>query len=286
MKNLRVPPWLIILILSFVFTACAGLVQRGGEILEGNAFNESTVAVYRSSGGEQQIEFRIMRHRDGEEFVEITARAWPGLALRGSIPAADGTFVLTQARFLSSHVNGWNEFNLELLGSAAFSVLDESAGRLSINGEVERVQVSSGRIRLKDIRLTGDAALTHLRNRRERILAITEWMETQPGALQNLPVFADQKEFENHWKRLLFPERVPRKRRPPSTDNAEWRRADSVNWNLTYTKQLLPQELWELRNSGALLRDWEEALPWIFMEYSWNNIICSMKEINFLKVSR
>jgi hypothetical protein len=104
----------------------------------------------------------------------------------------------------------------------------------------------------------------------------------------NSLIFSNQKEFENHWKRRLFPELVSAKARPAdySTENAEWGRADSVNWNRTYTEHLFPEELWEYRNSGALLRDWEEALPWIYMEYSWDSIIDSFDETTLLKTPR
>jgi hypothetical protein len=29
----------------------------------------------------------------------------------------------------------------------------------------------------------------------------------------------------------------------------------------------------EIRNSGTMLRDWEEALPWIFIECKWEKIM-------------
>jgi len=290
-KGLGIREWGMGIIFSFVFllTGCASMVQKGGEILEGSAFEEKTIALYRSNGRENATELKYLQHKDGEDTIEITGNAWPGFALRGSKPADDGTFELRTVRFLSSHVNGWNDVTIDLLGNAHFFVSAEVAGRLSISGEVERVQISSGKIRLKSNRLTGTAALTPLRNRRERILTLTEWMQTQE-AMQ--PVFANQKEFENYWANRFFPELVSKKKRPPvySVENAEWERVDSVKWNRSYTEQLFPgehqEELRKYRNSGALLRDWEEALPWIYMEYSWNNIISSFSEIDLLKVRR
>ncbi|MDR3168006.1 MAG: hypothetical protein LBT93_08680 [Treponema sp.] len=41
---------------------------------------------------------------------------------------------------------------------------------------------------------------------------------------------------------------------------------------------------WEFRNSGALLRDWEEALLWIYFEYEREQFIESFQgELIFLK---
>ena len=284
-----------IIAFALLVTGCSTLVQKSGEVLDGSAFADKTLALYRSvgtsSGGQEkkpEITLRKIVLKNGENAVEISNSEWPTLVLRGSMPSGAGSFELREARFLSSHVNGWNEFTLDLLGNAVFQNPGEVVGQLRINGEVERVQISSGQIRLKSSHLSGNAALTPLRNRRERILALITWMQEQTSLIDRSvsanQVFASQKDFENYWKPLLFPELVSKKLRPPeySTENAEWVRADSVKWNRTYTENLFPEELWEFRNSGALLRDWEEALPWIYMEFSWNRIIGSFDGINML----
>jgi len=276
----------------FLLAGCTSLIQKGGEVLEGSAFTEKRTALYSSDRKEKEdiIELKEMRNKDGESFIEITNSQWPGLALRGSVPDTDGNFHLTDARFLSSHASGWNEFDYELLGSGNFTTGRESGGVLRIEETPERIQISSGKIRLKSRRLTGDAALVPLRNRRERILALTEWMTEWQKSTGASISFDNQEEFEEYWKGRLFPELVSADKRPDgyssinNTENIEWNRADGVKWNLTYTKSLFPEALWEFRNSGALLRDWEEALPWIFMEYSWNTIISSFNNITLQKI--
>ena len=225
---------------AFLLAGCTSMVQKSGEVLEGSAFAEKTLAVYRSAGTrkEPKIELKELRLKDGNEALEITNSALPGFALRGDRPGAGGSFELRQLRFLSSHVHGWNEFNLDLLGSASLSSSAESSLLLCIADEVERVQISSGKIRLKSSRLTGTAALTPLRNRRERILALTEWMsqneQTSQTSLLNR-VFSDKEEFEDYWKPLLFPELVSKRKRPAAYSAClaadappEWGRADSI----------------------------------------------------------
>jgi len=274
-------------ILSLLLAACTSLVQKSGDVLEGQAFAEKTVAAYRTIDNDPKIELKEIKSKDGEETIEITNSAWPSLALRGTRGAEDN-FHLTEARFLSSHVNGWNEFTLDLLGSGFYS----SHGILYIEKDLERVQISSGKIRLKGNRITGASALVPLRNRRERILVLTEWMKEWQNKTGNSISFSGQKEFENYWKPRLFPELVLAKKRPTEyssilnaeKQNTEWRRADGIKWNLNYTEYLLPKELRELRNSGALLRDWEEAQPWIFMEYSWDMIVNSYCEKELRKI--
>jgi len=264
----------------FLLAGCTSLIQKSGETLEGNIFTEKTKALYRTARKEEaRIKLKEMQSKNGEGFIEITNSQWPGLVLRGSAPGADGSFQLTEAHILSPHVSGWNEFNYELLGNGNFSSGREAGGVLRIDEAPERVQISSGKIRLKGSRLTGNAALVPLRNRRERILTLTEWMAEGQEKAGNSTYFENQEKFDEYWKSLLFPELVSARKRPQNysainkAGKAEWKRADGVRWNLAYTKSLFPEALWEFRNSGALLRDWEEALPWIFMEYSWGTII-------------
>ena len=260
---------LLFLITITFFTACTSLIQKGGDFLEGRA--DKVVSVYQRGN----VEIREQESRNGLLYMEISISDWPGLTLRGSLPDSNGRIYITEARFLSTHIHGWNEFNLDVLGSAIFLVTSTGNTVFYIEEDLERVQISSGRILLKGNMLHGLPALVPLRNRRERILALNEWMEV---SVFNR-TFTDQKEFENHWKRILFPELVRQRNRPReySSENAQWARADSIRWNLTYTERIFPQHLWEYRNSGAMLRDWEEALPWIFVEYSWDNIISSFR---------
>jgi hypothetical protein len=138
----------------------------------------------------------------------------------------------------------------------------------SIN-EIETIQITHGRIHRYDTRIIGNDALTSLRNRHERLSALVEWMLTLNG-----PENQDIKNFEKHWGPILFPERVTRRNRPAGwqQDGDKYQRAEDIRWNTGYTERLLPEELWPVRNTGTLLRDWEETLFWIYLKYEWGNI--------------
>ena len=299
---LRAAPWLLIFC---ILAGCSSMVQKGGELLEGSAFDEMELARYGTKGKrkEKKIELTELRGKDGNLVMQVTNSEWPGLMLRGGQSGGSGGFELFQAHILSPHTQGWNEFTLDIIGKAEFSNPMRTGGTLYTRGPAERVQISSGKTRLKSSRFTGDAALTRLRNRRERILALTEWMDEQTvfaahdsdnAGTQDVPgrVFTSQKDFEAYWKPKLLPELVSRKKRPPeySDENADWEKADSVKWNRTYSEFLFPDEmpgadqLRELRNSGALLRDWEEALSWIYLEYSWDYVISTFNNIDLQKI--
>jgi hypothetical protein len=98
--------------------------------------------------------------------------------------------------------------------------------------------------------------------------------------------FVSEKQFELYWKNILFPELASRKNRPPvyNENDAEWVWASDVRWNVNYTRQLFPEELWELRNSGALLRDWEESISWIYFEYAKDFIFKYFNGLEFTRI--
>ena len=262
---------IIIIFVIILFSSCTGLMQRAGEALDGNAFNEKTTALYRvkHKDVDQRFEIRKLSRKNGDQFLEIRGEFFPGLVLRGSMPEADGAFDITEAEFLATHINGWNQITLELMGSATLHK-DGSSAKLDYPAPAEMVQVTSGRIRLKGSRISGSDALKFLRNRRERIIAVNEWMAENA----DVPLFNSQDEYEAHWKPVLFPEMFSKNNKPPgySIENAIWQNDGDIKWNTTYTEAIFPEWLWELRNTGALLRDWEEASSWFYLEYNWDKI--------------
>ena len=248
---------------------CLSLVEGAGQVLDGAAFEEETLARYRTEPGGPfpAAEIREVRHRETGPALAVTLEDFPALELR-LVPSEDGGFHYRSLRYLGGSISGWNEFTMDLSGAAVFTVNGEWA---YFGGPVPvTALVSAGKIRRGDRRITGDEALTGLRNRHERIMALTGWMREQaPG--RN---FADRKGFVNYWKPILLPEKVSRKKRPPGwrKEDARWVRAEGVRWNAAYTEVLFPESLRPLRDSGALLRDWEEAFEWIYHEFAWDRI--------------
>jgi hypothetical protein len=275
---------------GFLLSGCVSLTNMAGRVLDGSAFEGKTLAIYRAGpeGGAEpgrkkgpETEIRLLEGKDGREYLEIYPGAFPHLYLRGSAPDGEGNFYLGSLRFLSSHVSGWNEFTLDLAGTGRF-VSQNSTARFVLLPPIEPVQISEGKIRLNSEGISGDRALNALRNRHERILALTEWMRAGDP-----PLFSDIRAFESYWKPRLLPELVsPKKRLPPwDAGSAVWARAGDVRWNTQYTGTLFPESLWEFRNSGALLRDWEEALPWIYFEYEREHLMESLQgELIFFKI--
>jgi hypothetical protein len=262
-----------------VLGACVSLAELGGRVLDGSAFAEKTLASYRVEPKRGTRVDRLRRKKDGTEFIAIRTDSMPNLRLKGTLPDGGGNFYLTSLDYLSPNMSGWNEFTLELSGSGSF-VAGDTGAILQLSGPVETLDISAGKIRRGAARLTGAQALTALHNRRERIMVITQWMNRtlvreQPG----LPVFADQKAFEKYWKPILFPEIVRAKERPSTwVKDGPWVLGEDVKWRSAYTEAVFPEELWPVRNSGTLLRDWEEAAGWIYLAFEWDHILELLSE--------
>jgi hypothetical protein len=268
------------LLLAFPCAGCLSLVEQAGRALDGSAFTEKTTAVYRTAkAAETGMEIRELRDKAGEHSVGITLSQFPSMTLRGSAPGKDGGFALTSLEYLAGSAAGWNEYTMDIAGSGTLS-LGETRAVMRIPDPPQAAEITRGKIQRYDTRIAGEEALTSLRNRRERIAALAEWMRRREGA----PAGLDRKGFEKYWKPILLPEitvggRPPEYRR--ETGRPAW--AEDVRWNTDYTARVFPEELRAVRDSGTLLRDWEEALPWIYLEYEWERICALLSRENTLQ---
>jgi hypothetical protein len=248
-------------------TGCASLVEKAGRALDGSGRAEKKVAEYRAP----LLAVQQMQNKAGEQSLLITMDKFPAIKIRGSAPDESGEFIITSLDYLGSSPHGWNEYRLDLSGTGNF-VLGEDTATLSIAEEIETVGISAGRIRRYDTRITGAEALTNLRNRRERLLALAEWINSEDNPYAK--ICGDQKTFEKYWKPILFPEITAKKKRPELwlQEGDRRVRTEDINWNVSYTERVFPEELRLIRDSGTMLRDWEEAVDWIYIECEWNRI--------------
>jgi hypothetical protein len=273
---------LILIISTFLLLNCVSLVEKAGQTLDGSAFKLKTLSVYQTAGknkSQPEIKILVVENKSKEKSIIITLKKFPMIKLLGSFPDEDGVFSLTALEFLAGSTHGWNEYTLELMGTGYLKLEDTVTFNIE---EIEPVQITKGRIHRYDTRLTGNEALSALRNRRERILAISEWMLSL-----NLAKGQTINEFKKYWQPILIPETVSKKKRPGGwiQDGDKFKTADSIKWNTGYTEREFPEELRAIRNSGTLLRDWEEALYWIYLEYEWENIVeLLFKENIFTKI--
>jgi len=264
--------------IHMLFSGCISMFERTVQVLDGSAFAERRISSYSS----QNMEITKVQNRDGEHSVIITLNQFPAISLRGTLPDGQNLFFLTAMYYLCGNEHGWNEWRLDISAAGNLELGDETAV-FTIHSGIETVQISAGRIHRFDTRITGDEALTSLRNRQERILSLSEWMLKQYA-----PQGLSQRFFDRHWKPILFPEIVSARRQPVNwrQQGDIWARAEDIRWNISYTERVFPEELQEVRNSGTLLRDWEEALSWIYLKYEWENIGVLLSAENILQRTR
>jgi len=273
----------IIFITAILLNACVGIMEKTGQVLDGSAFKEKTISRYKASkkdGAPADIEMSITQNKSLEKFIIIALPDFPMMKLKGHY-SDEGVFSLNSLEYLAGNTHGWNEYTLVLLGEAIAISFENEAILSAI--DFEKIQISKGRIHRYDSRITGNDALTALRNRKDRVSATVSWMKS----VQNVPELSSLDDFDEHWKPILFPEMVSKKKRPKDwlQENDIYKRADDINWNSGYTERTFSEELRPVRDSGTMLRDWEEALPWMYMEYKWENILkLFTNEIIFIKI--
>jgi hypothetical protein len=189
--------------------------------------------------------------------VEFAGRKLSGDSYRGGIAVDEAAGKLSYSQ---AFYRGWLEFTADYTA-------DEGI-----------VTITRGALKRDDTVITGTEALGILQNRLDRIDALAAWM-AQSGYARP---FVDQKDFEEYWRAILLPETVSRKKRPARfAAEAATVPAEGYQWNTAYTAFLFPldkedkeggtspqnAELAKMRDSGALLRDFEEAVPWIEFQY-------------------
>jgi len=249
---------------------CVSVAEKAGRILDGSAFREKRIARYRAEkkkGSAVNIEITIVQNKTGGQSVIIILNEFPMMKIRSSMPDDNGKMYLTSLEYLAGSEHGWNEYTLDLSGEGTLLLGDKAVFSIE---DIEPVQISAGRIRRFNTFIIGADALSALRNRRERIFSIVEWMTSTEDA----PYGQTIKNFEKYWNPLLFPEIVCKKKRPADwfQESDRFAFVEDIYWNTSYTERVFPEELKPIRDSGTLLRDWEEALSWIYMEYEWENI--------------
>jgi hypothetical protein len=298
MKNRAGHPPLIrcagLLLITVLLSSCIILTEKAGRVLDGSVFDEKVLERYGAEDRELKRGFF-----NGTEGLALTLKDWPTLTFYfaespafvespGGAPETANKVYPHSCRFFCAGVTGWNEFTVDLAGNGTFTP-DNSRYVLELEN-IEILDISSGKIRDGDLRMTGREAVSVLRHRRERLEVLAQWMRAEAES-RHAPDFPDLESFEKYWKPLLLPEVVPRKKRPPDyplkgapgSEEIQWNSAEDIRWNMTYTAAHFPAELGALRDQGAFLRDWEEALLWLYLVYEWDNIVQRIAENTFVK---
>ena len=177
--------------------------------------------------------------------------------------------------------NGWSEYEQNVIGKFKLSYTSEG-WHFQLAGPLELADLKNAAIRAGDKTWRGDRALGLMRNRSNRIDAVVSFIADK------LPEVSDPSQeawsrdkswfipaFKQQLQALLVPEMVDPANRPPTWKEPIKRSdyAESVVWSRDYSESVFPKELVEIRQSGTILRDWEESTPLIYGRWRWPGTI-------------
>lgn len=212
-----------------------------------------------------------------ENSVELTSTLIPGMNFRGTLEG--NTIYITQVRVFSNWQNGWTEGFYQASGK--YLIVED--GKDYLLEEVDPIEIwdiESGEIRYRGKYYRKDDGLQKVRNRVQRIEEYARIIKEYggPNYIGGVKKVTTASKFtiHGHLYPKLFPEVLGFEKLEDSRElHSRYYKSDfeiekiegsNIFWRTDYTKALFPEHLWELRNSGTIFRDFEEA-PYLVMSY-------------------
>lgn len=223
---------------------------------------------------------------------ELTSDLIPGITLYGN--ANGGFLYITKVRYFSNWAEGWTEGFYEASGKYKINKAQDGF-YLTQEDKLEIWDITSGEIRHKNKYYRDDNGLQKVRNRINRINEYISVIKNAGfghidfiGGIKKetkISSFTLKKDFYP----VLFPEvmgfeKLEKANELPkcyySANYEEFKvEGDNINWRQDYTKAVYPEHLWELRDTGTIYRDLEEA-PYIFISlYNLEKFLNKIEEI-------
>jgi hypothetical protein len=242
-----------------------------------------------SMGGSPELSIEIGPPTAGIAEFRIFGGAIEGATLSGTATLSQDGWELTfsSMHWFNNWSNGWTEAEFSMSGQLQMLPKGQAwyASVVTPPRIGEPVRTS---IRYFYDYLVGERALEEFSNRWKRILSLVTLLKerfqdrkldyTVPkwsfGRSSQLPSFVEAS------RQFLFPElygyAVPPKGDGPSV------RSESVSWSVDYTTTNFPENLRPIRNSGTMLRDFEECLPLWRLAYVFEELwMLRLKETTF-----
>jgi len=212
--------------------------------------------------------------------AEISSPLLPSITVRGELAAAgpdEYSFNALEARVFGNWPNGWTEGWYEASGSLQLRRQGQ-AWVSSLRDPFRLWGIRKGEIRYYETFFRRDDGLKKTKQRVDRMIELSGFMRKSLGMPAvyreendgDLPLVS----FKEDVARLLFPERADFKELERAgrlaagfvTARPEYATGEGLEWRTDYSKAVLPENLRELRDSGTLYRDFEEA-PGLWMSF-------------------
>lgn len=285
-----------ILLLLFVLMGCSTLKEKYE--------SERTYKVFKNSTKADSI-FKIKIDKNGRIFGVFTSSLISPATIIGDISEDNDQniiFNITGVKYLSNWPNGWTEGENSASGSILFTK-KEDFWKAGIMEDFEILEISKGEVRYHDDYFREEPGLEKVKNRMTRINAVVEFLKNQEHV--KLPDFFGHASrdstygvsFKKATQSLLFPEtigidKLKRKNQLlagydiPTDEMEDFSIGAGFIWRKSYTDKVFPDYLKEARNSGALWRDYEEAIHLFFMLYNFNYYFMNViNNASFIKIN-
>lgn len=226
----------------------------------------TVTAEYSIMQSDISFTLKVRRDLEGNATGELYNSLLPAADVRGDIEETEEglIFYVTGVRFFANWPNGWTEGIYEASGS--YLVTFENGGaRLQLRDEVTLWDIAAGEIRYFDTYYRGENGFTKVKNRIDRMTEISRFLKTERDFP---PFYRDYKNGTGKIAAFLFPEL---KGSPAEGEDSVL--GAGIRWDSGYTDEILPEQYGELRNSGTLWRDYEEAAGLFYTIYNFDYVL-------------
>ncbi|MDR2521842.1 MAG: hypothetical protein LBC72_04720, partial [Spirochaetaceae bacterium] len=274
---------------ALLLGSCLSITDGAGRLMDGSLFAEKVSATAKLAGNTQTKVARVSGKNIGQA-LRVSSSRLPNLYVYTTAPDAAGRVQLTAVSLFCSSYFGWNELRYAVYGSGVYTAGNDGAA-LRFDTPIEIIDIAGGGIRHGNTRLAGEKALEELRRRDERIDALVAWMKKPDNPFASgtaasgaaAAASGGEEAFAAYWKAALLPETFAASRRQgvykqfvkdarAAGERAVYEFGEDVFWNAGYTAFIFPEFMRRYRDTGALLRDWQEAQKWIYIKYIWQSL--------------
>jgi hypothetical protein len=208
-----------------------------------------------------------------------------GAAIEGQARPDGGAWKLgvEDLKWFGNWTEGWTEAAFSMEGELSLEP-DGGAWKLVVLAEPKIEEPTSASMRLYGDYFEGDKALALFRHRWDRIQAVNEalkakftdaWFDySEPRKVTYAwDIFGrTHASFQKSVKAFLFPELYGYPRGSSKGQGKDLVFAESIEWDSAYTKATFPERLWEVRDSGTMLRDFEECVGLWRLDFCWEEL--------------
>lgn len=227
------------------------------------------VREYNITEAEVPSRFTIKLNKEGELYGEYRNPLIPAAVIYADVEKGEKDNLrvyVTKVRFFTNWPNGWTEGVYEASGMYLLSDDDENA-RIRLQDEFTLWDIVTGEIRYFDTYYRGDDGFSKVKHRIDRMTEISRYLQEE----KEFPRYYREDVFLTDVGEFLFPEAT-------GTDTGtggenETALGAGIFWDKSYSEKILPEQYVELRNSGTLYRDFEEAPGLFFTIYNLDYVM-------------